>query len=238
MTDRQTETEWTRLRPSAATMAKVMQASAAIPVAAEWLDVDVVRALEFVATLKPKHPELTLTTVFLWATLHSAWESEPLWFEYQMEGFMRRRRGRLGIAVAVSTDRGLAVPTGWFEQRLGVLAVASRMREVVERTRSGALNADEREPGGLAISSIGALGIEGGIPLPRAGEVAIFGFSSVKDAAVVRNAQVVASRIVTLTGSIDHRWIDGLTLARTLVAIKNCLESLKHADAALSTPSV
>jgi pyruvate/2-oxoglutarate dehydrogenase complex dihydrolipoamide acyltransferase (E2) component len=42
----------------------------------------------------------------------------------------------------------------------------------------------------------------------------------------VREGHVVASRIVTLTGSIDHRWIDGLTLANTLIGIKKNLEGL------------
>jgi pyruvate dehydrogenase E2 component (dihydrolipoamide acetyltransferase) len=228
------DTEWTRLRPTAATMARVMQASASIPVAAEWLDVDMVRAQEVIAALKPKHPELTLTNAFLWATLTTAWHIEPYWYEYQMEGFRRRRRRRLGIAVAVATERGLTVPTLWFDETLGLLAVANRLRDVVERARSGAASADDRIPGGLAITSVGGMGIEGGIPLPRLGEVAIFGFSSVKPAAVVRDAQILASRVVTLTGTIDHRWIDGLTLARTLIGIKNCLETLTHGSVARS----
>jgi len=220
------DNEWTRLRPSAATMARVMQSSASIPVAAEWLDVDVVRAQEVIAALKSAHSDLTLTSVFLWATLAAAWDVDGYWCEYEMEGFRRRRRARLGITVAVATERGLAVPTLWFERRLEMLAVAERLHGVVERARTGAVDADDRVPGGLAISSIGAMGIEGGIPLPRVGEVAIFGFSSVKSAAVVREGHVVASRIVTLTGSIDHRWIDGLTLANTLIGIKKNLESL------------
>jgi pyruvate dehydrogenase E2 component (dihydrolipoamide acetyltransferase) len=217
---------WTRLRPSAAMMARVMQASASIPVAAEWLDIDVVRLETVIAALKPSHPELTLTSAFLWASVTAAWSHEPFWCEYQMEGFRRRRRNRLGISVAVASERGLVVPTLWFEKPPNLLTVALRLKAVVERAHAGAATSEDKEQGGLALSSIGSLGIEGGVPLPRPGEVAIFGFSSVKDAPVVRSGQVAVSRVLTLTGSIDHRWIDGMTLARVLIGIKHSLETL------------
>lgn len=219
------DADWERLRPAAAHMAKVMTASADIPIAAQWIEVDASGARRFLHAADGD-TGLTLGGVFLWATATAAWDVDTFWYEYDPETLKRRRRDRLGVAMAVATDRGLVVPTIWFDTRPELAAVAATLHQAVERARNGTLNSDDRHVGSLAVTSVGGLGIDGGLPRMRPGELAICGFSSVKPRPVVVEGDIAVRETTTLTGTLDHRWVDGMSLARMLVAARDHIESL------------
>ncbi|MEQ8719098.1 MAG: 2-oxo acid dehydrogenase subunit E2 [Acidimicrobiales bacterium] len=219
----ETGDDWSRLRPAAAHMAKVMGAAADTPIAAQWIDVDVSGARRLLAG---DETELTLGSVFLWAAAASAWDVDALWYEYDLATLKRRRRDRLGVAMAVATDRGLVVPTIWFSDQPDLSTTAAALRETVQRARDGKLDTDDRRVGSLAVTSIGGLGIDGGLPLMRPGELAICGFSSVKPRPVVVDGELAIRETTVLTGTLDHRWVDGMSLAGMLVASRDRIESL------------
>jgi pyruvate/2-oxoglutarate dehydrogenase complex dihydrolipoamide acyltransferase (E2) component len=223
--------DWARLRPLEASMAKAMQASASIPIGAQWVDAPVDALLTRLRAAREDggeggdggRPRITFTSVVVWASLQAAWDVEPMHFEYDFEGYRKRRRAQFGVSVATAGPRGLVVPTLWFDEPADLPTVAARLGDVAERARAGRITPDELQVGSMSVSSIGNVGLDGGFPTPRVGEVLILGVSSITDRPVVRDGAVVPGQVTTLTVTLDHRAIDGMACARFLMGVRDRL---------------
>ena len=83
-----------------------------------------------------------------------------------------------------------------------------------------------REPfGGIMVSSVGMFGVSEGYsplsPLYRVPMIVVIG--DVEEKPVVRDGKIVIGKVVAVTASIDHRWVDGWGIAGM---VKSCKEYL------------
>ncbi|MGH2426103.1 MAG: 2-oxo acid dehydrogenase subunit E2, partial [bacterium] len=87
------------------------------------------------------------------------------------------------------------------------------------------LRPDEYEGGTFTVSNLGMFDVENFIAIINPPHAAILAVGSAVPRAVVRNGQIVASNVMKLTLSADHRVTDGAEVARFLVEVKRLLEN-------------
>ena len=128
----------------------------------------------------------------------------------------------LGIAVAVPD--GLIVPVLKNADRLGLRDLREKTAGIIERARSGKQKQDEVSGGTFTISSLGTYGIREFSAIINPPQVAILAVGTAEKRPVVRNNQIVARTLMSVTLSADHRIVDGATAAEFLRTLKALLE--------------
>lgn len=205
--------EWKPLRPLRREMARRMAIAAQIPLAAQWIDVNLEVPLQRVEKLRAEGIPASLTSLALHAIGVALAEYPEMGAQFDFESGRSRLPERIRVSVAVATDRGLLVPvldvTG-----MPVEEVATAFSSLVEEVRAGSVDSSAFEGGIFTITNIGSLGIEGGFPTPNPPQSAIMGMASMRTAPIVVDGALAVGRLTLCTLAIDHRAIDGVTSAK------------------------
>ena len=135
---------------------------------------------------------------------------------------IRHRAVHLGIAT--QTPDGLKVPVVHNAQRLNLWDVAAEIRRLAERARSNKASREELTGSTITITSLGKLGGIASTPIINAPEVAIIGLNKAVERPVVLQGAVAVRRIMNLSSSFDHRFVDGYDAAAMIQALKERLE--------------
>ncbi|WP_224245814.1 pyruvate dehydrogenase complex dihydrolipoamide acetyltransferase [Hyalangium gracile] len=128
------------------------------------------------------------------------------------------------VGIAVALEEGLITPIIRDADQKGLAAISAESRELAERARKRALKPDEYTGGSLTVSNLGMYGIDQFVAVINPPQASILAVGSVADKAVVRDGQIVARKILTVTLSCDHRVIDGAIGAEYLREFKTLLE--------------
>jgi len=97
-------------------------------------------------------------------------------------------------------------------------------RRVSERARSNKATRDELVGSTITVTSLGKLGGIASTPVINAPEVAIIGLNKAVDRPVVHDGAVIVRRIMNLSSSFDHRFVDGYDAAAMIQTLKDLLE--------------
>jgi 2-oxoisovalerate dehydrogenase E2 component (dihydrolipoyl transacylase) len=138
-------------------------------------------------------------------------------------GVLVRHRA-VHVGVATQTSDGLKVPIVRNAQALGLWEIAAEVRRVSERARSNKATRDELVGSTITITSLGKLGGIASTPVINAPEVAIVGLNKAVDRPVVHQGAIAVRRIMNLSSSFDHRFVDGYDAAAMIQALKELLE--------------
>ena len=76
----------------------------------------------------------------------------------------------------------------------------------------------------ISITSLGKMGGIVSTPIINQPEVGIIGVNKAVDRPVVQNGQIVVRRMMNLSSSFDHRFVDGYDAAAMIQALKELLE--------------
>jgi pyruvate dehydrogenase E2 component (dihydrolipoamide acetyltransferase) len=128
------------------------------------------------------------------------------------------------FGIATDTDNGLIVPVVKDVDRKTIGELARDIQDLAARTRDGKVTVDDLTGGTFTITNAGNIGGLFATPVINFPEVAILGVHAIKDAAIVRDGQIVAGKKMYLSVSIDHRLVDGATGARWMNVVKEHLE--------------
>jgi pyruvate dehydrogenase E2 component (dihydrolipoamide acetyltransferase) len=134
------------------------------------------------------------------------------------------------LAIAVDTERGLAVPVIRDAGDLNLAGVARKIADLAERTRANKVSPDELGGGTFTITNTGSRGALFDTPIINQPQVAILGTGLIVKRPVVLSdpniGETIAIRsMVYLALSYDHRIVDGADAARFLATIKTRLEA-------------
>jgi 2-oxoisovalerate dehydrogenase E2 component (dihydrolipoyl transacylase) len=135
---------------------------------------------------------------------------------------LRHRAVHAGIAT--QTPDGLKVPVVRDVARLGFRALAAEIRRVTEAARDGRARREELSGSTITVTSLGKLGGIVSTPILNLPEVAIVGLNRALERPVVVGGQVVVRRMMNLSSSFDHRFVDGHDAAAMIQALKDRLE--------------
>jgi 2-oxoisovalerate dehydrogenase E2 component (dihydrolipoyl transacylase) len=138
-------------------------------------------------------------------------------------GVLVRHRA-VHVGIATQTPDGLKVPVVRNAQSLGLWEVAAEIRRLAERARSSKATREELVGSTITVTSLGKLGGIASTPIINAPEVAIIGLNKAVERPVVLQGAVVVRRIMNLSSSFDHRFVDGYDAAAMIQALKELLE--------------
>ena len=132
--------------------------------------------------------------------------------------------GYFDIGIAVSSPRGLVVPT---LRDAGVLSFADIEKTIADfgrRAGDNKLTLEELSGGTFSITNGGIFGSMLSTPILNPPQSAILGMHNIVERPVVEHGQVVVRPIMYLALSYDHRLIDGREAVQFLGTIKQSLE--------------
>jgi 2-oxoisovalerate dehydrogenase E2 component (dihydrolipoyl transacylase) len=138
-------------------------------------------------------------------------------------GVLVRHRA-VHVGIATQTPDGLKVPVVRNAQSLGLWEVAAEIRRLAERARSNKATREELVGSTITVTSLGKLGGIASTPIINSPEVAIIGLNKAIERPVVLQGAVVVRRIMNLSSSFDHRFVDGYDAAAMIQALKERLE--------------
>lgn len=140
------------------------------------------------------------------------------------DGTQITRHADVHLGIAVAVPDGLIVPVLKHADKMGLKELRERTVTLIDRARSGKQKQDEVNGGTFTISSLGAFGIREFAAIINPPQVAILAVGSADKRAVVRDDQIVARTMMSVTLSADHRVVDGATAAEFLRTLKSLLE--------------
>jgi pyruvate dehydrogenase E2 component (dihydrolipoamide acetyltransferase) len=118
------------------------------------------------------------------------------------------------IGIAVDTPEGLIVPVIRDADRKDMLELAAEVADKAERARSRQLTLDELKGGSCTITNIGPLGGVFATPIINQPELAIVGLHAIKERPEVVDGEIAIRKMMYLSISFDHRYVDGAEAAR------------------------
>ncbi|MGD9020269.1 MAG: dihydrolipoamide acetyltransferase family protein [Lysobacterales bacterium] len=143
---------------------------------------------------------------------------------YDQQRNVIRQFEAVHLGIATQTDDGLKVPVVRHAEALTLEDLAAEIRRVSEAARDNTARRDELLGSTITITSLGKLGGIASTPVINIPEVAIVGVNKAVDRPVVMEGQVVVRRMMNLSSSFDHRFVDGYDGAMMIQALKGKLE--------------
>lgn len=134
------------------------------------------------------------------------------------------RFGDVNLGIAVALPEGLIVPVLRNVDQMGIKEIRQRSVELAEKARAGRLKQDELSGATFTVSTLGMYGVREFSAIINPPEVGILAVGAAEPRAVVRNGQLVARTMMTVTLSVDHRAVDGAGAAEFLRTFKMMLE--------------
>ncbi|UOF93942.1 MAG: 2-oxo acid dehydrogenase subunit E2 [Bordetella sp.] len=118
------------------------------------------------------------------------------------------------IGFAIDIKKGLIVPVINNVDRMGIIDIAKKIKELSEKARNSKISPSELEGGCFSISSLGNIGGTSFTPIINSPEVAILGVSKAQYKPMWNQEKFLPRLMLPLSLSYDHRIIDGALAAR------------------------
>ncbi len=128
------------------------------------------------------------------------------------------------VGVAVDMNPGLITPIVFAAETRGLVEISNEVRSLAERAKAKKLKPSEYEGGGFSISNLGMFAMKQFTAVINPPQSAILAIGAGEQRPIVKNGQIVAATIMTVTMSCDHRVIDGATGARYLRDFQSFIE--------------
>ncbi len=135
------------------------------------------------------------------------------------------RYSRADVSVAVSIPGGLITPIVQDANGRSLASIATAMKDLGARAKTGKLQAGEYQGGTASISNMGMMGIKHftAVINPPQSTILAIGAGE-KRPWVMPDGSLGVANVMTVTGSFDHRAIDGADGARLMAAFKEFVE--------------
>jgi 2-oxoisovalerate dehydrogenase E2 component (dihydrolipoyl transacylase) len=162
---------------------------------------------------------------FLSAALARVLEDYPqcnAWFDTERNMVVRHHA--LHAGVATQTPDGLKVPVVRHAEARPLWDLAEEIKRVSDAARSGKATKEQLSGSTITVTSLGKLGGIVSTPLINAPEMAIIGVNKAIERPVVASGAITIRRIMNLSSSFDHRFVDGYDAAAMIQALKDRLE--------------
>jgi len=143
---------------------------------------------------------------------------------YDKERNVISRHAAVHLGIATQTADGLKVPVVKHSESLSLRELAAEIRRVSTAARENTAKRDELMGSTITITSLGRLGGIVTTPVINLPEVAIIGVNNAVDRPMVVDGQVVIRKMMNLSSSFDHRFVDGYDAAMMIQELKALLE--------------
>jgi 2-oxoisovalerate dehydrogenase E2 component (dihydrolipoyl transacylase) len=162
---------------------------------------------------------------FIAAALVRALENFPQCnAHYDTERNVLVRYHGVHLGVATQTPDGLKVPVVRHAEARTLWDLSAEIRRVSEAARTGKAAREELTGSTITLTSLGKLGGIVSTPIINAPEMAVIGVNKAIDRPVVVAGAVTVRRMMNLSSSFDHRFVDGYDAAAMIQSLKDLLE--------------
>jgi pyruvate dehydrogenase E2 component (dihydrolipoamide acetyltransferase) len=206
--------------------ARMTQSKAPIPHFTVTVEADMGAALELRKSLNAidaQAEKLSINDIIIKATALALQRHPAINATYTNGQVRLFKRVHMGVAVAL--EDGLIVPVIRDCNRKSLGEIAREARSLIERARSRKLRPEEYSGGTFAISNLGMYDVVEFTAVIDPAHGAILAVGAIEEKPVVMNGQIVVRQRMRLTGSFDHRIIDGAMGAKFLQELKKILEN-------------
>ena len=185
-----------------------------VPHVAQFNEADVTALEDFRNELRPeaekKGVKLTFLPFVLKACAKALSEYPQFNVSLHSSGEFIVQKKYCHIGVAVATDAGLVVPVIRDVDKKSIYELALEVLELTDKAKSRKLTLEEMQGACFTISSLGAVGGTGFIPIINAPEVAILGVAKTEIKPVYVNGEFVPRKMLPLTLCYDHKALNGV----------------------------
>ena len=135
-----------------------------------------------------------------------------------------RRFDTVDVGVAIAAERGLVTPVLRSVESTSVSAVATRIREFVDRAAAGRIQQHELDGGTTTVSNLGRYGTEEFAAIINPPQSSILAVGAARQEPYAADGEVKVGAVLHCTLSVDHRVIDGALAAEWMRAFVSLLE--------------
>ena len=135
------------------------------------------------------------------------------------------RHAAVHAGIATQTPDGLKVPVVRDVLTHDLEGLAAEIRRVSEAARAGRARREDLTGSTITITSLGKLGGIVSTPILNLPEVAIIGINKAVERVVVHDGKMAIRRVMNLSSSFDHRFVDGYDAAALIQALKARIET-------------
>ncbi|WP_197042037.1 2-oxo acid dehydrogenase subunit E2, partial [Sandarakinorhabdus oryzae] len=132
---------------------------------------------------------------------------------------------RADISVAVAAPSGLITPIIVGADTKAVSQIAAEMKALAEKARAGKLQPHEYQGGTASLSNLGMYGTTQFDAVINPPQAMILAVGAGEKRPVVKGDALAIATVMTITGSFDHRAIDGADGAELMSAVKALIEN-------------
>ncbi|GAA1922085.1 dihydrolipoamide acetyltransferase family protein [Microbacterium aoyamense] len=213
-----------------ATASGMVRSAYTAPHVSVWTDVDASRTMELVKRLKASpdfadtkvSPLLIMARAVIWAVRRTPMVNAA-WIDAE-DGAEIRVRHYVNLGIAAATPRGLLVPNIKDAQNLNMQGLARALEKLTVTAREGKTTPADQQQGTITITNIGVFGMDAGTPIINPGEVGIIALGAIRQKPWVVDGEVRPRWVTTVSGSFDHRVVDGDGVSRFIADVASVLE--------------
>ncbi len=131
----------------------------------------------------------------------------------------------VNIGLAVALEMGIIVPVVRSVNKKSILEISIANTKNIDKVKNNQISEADLKGGTITISNLGMFGIDYFTAIINQPESCILAVGSISKKAVVFGNEIVIRDIMNITGSFDHRVIDGAIGAPFLQKIREVLEN-------------
>ncbi|OTB03854.1 hypothetical protein M426DRAFT_321346 [Hypoxylon sp. CI-4A] len=138
-----------------------------------------------------------------------------------------RQYNTVDVSVAVATPNGLITPIVTGVEGRGLESISSKVKELAKKARDNKLKPEEFQGGTISISNMGMnAAVDNFAAVINPPQAAILAVGTTKKVAVpAEDGSVAWDDVITVTGSFDHKVVDGAVGAEWIKEFKKVVEN-------------
>ena len=203
-----------------------------IPHVAQFNEADVTELEAFRAELKPeaerRGTKLTFLPFLLKACANALQTYPQFNVSLHSSGEYLIQKKYIHIGMAVATPAGLVVPVIRDVDKKSIWELAEEVLALSAKARDRKLTMEEMQGACFTISSLGAIGGTGFIPIINAPEVAILGVAKTDIKPVYIDGEFKPRKMLPLTLSYDHKALNGVDGGQFADHLVKVLGDIRH----------
>ena len=206
------------------TIARRLTEAWQIPVFQLQTSAEMTRTNALVAKLRERDPDVrvTVTDVLTKVCAQALMRHREVNAEFTEDAILIHPSANVGLAVAA--PQGLVVPVIRAAERLSLSEIPRIRADLVGRARENKLRAEDLQGGTFTISNLGMYAVQSFTAVLNPPQAAIVAVGATEERVVPVDGGTAVRPMVTLTGTFDHRAVDGAPAAAFLQTLKESLE--------------
>lgn len=204
---------------------RMLESSQTIPTFQITVDVDMTQCIAFRKMVNGAKDDIKLSfNDILFKCMEAAIRKFPyINSSYTDEAIIIHKDVNIGLAVSI--DHGLVVPVAKKINCKNMEEISKINKENIAKARSGKLSPEDMSGGTITLSNLGMYPVSQFNAIINPPEVCILAIAATEDKPVLVNGEWKAVPIMKITGTFDHRVIDGAYGAGFLTELKKIIET-------------